>query len=532
MPPKIKAKGITSNETAKSAGTPAVKVERVRRDSLNWKGNLGQLVAYKMQAEYKTKYLTGNSKIRVAKQWAEELGIISEDPQGHRTKAYIANLCKKFRDAKLLSRKTGFGDITRVIIGIDGKETVEVVTALKQLNEICPHYEILESALGDMYEHSVQPQKIGLTENGLTGGLELSSCPGTDSRNLVDDDDEITDDDDNEQSDIPPSGQPPSARKRTPFSYEETESQESYTASTTLSPPGNTPSYTQSISSTYSQGTGQNSLLDIPFSRQALSPEGSPSSASIPYARQHGNRANQHVDIRPSTDSLFISSDDEPIGDLLDPFDSDKELSPKPKENSKKNGRIELVPNIKAKQAVKSGITSSMGKPNPRKRAAVTDPLVAEALDIKKARLRISELKYKVRSGEKTPEQYAHELELARIALERETKAMQTEEYRYKQLQLQSMMGNTPMDPSLLPHSQPGSHYSSTSPSPPVGATSSMVPPIESQPSFYHRQHHINSYNNGNHYGQFHDAPGMHSPPVTQQGSRNQYPFPNQSQLD
>ena len=139
--------------------------------SIKWSGHLSKMLAYKMKDEYKEKFLTGN-KIQVSKQWAVELGIRLKDEKGEKTKAHVHQLLKKYKDAKELQLKTGWGDTTKITI-VKGKEVETPWTERQQILDICPLYDIFDSFLGNAYKDPVNMKDVGVSETGLHGPLRI-----------------------------------------------------------------------------------------------------------------------------------------------------------------------------------------------------------------------------------------------------------------------------------------------------------------------------------------------------------------------
>ena len=152
--------------------------------SIKWTGQLSKLLAYKMRDKYKTKWLCG-TRIAVAKQWAIDLGLGDLDPKGFKTKAAVGILIKKYREALDLSNRTGFGDTTHTVNGIEVP-----LTALAQLKAICPHWEIFDSFMRSEFESNINQQAIGLTESGPQGSLELNTGGLRDEDTTADEDEE------------------------------------------------------------------------------------------------------------------------------------------------------------------------------------------------------------------------------------------------------------------------------------------------------------------------------------------------------
>lgn len=157
----------TVPHSRKNLNTPRGRAGEDDGCSIRWTGQLSKLLAYKMQDEYKSKWLSG-TKIAAAKQWAIDLGLEKSDPKGLKTKATVLILIKKYKEALDLSNRTGFGDTTHVVEGVEVP-----LTALAQLKAICPHWEILDSFMRSEFECNTQT--TDLTESGLPGDLKLQA---------------------------------------------------------------------------------------------------------------------------------------------------------------------------------------------------------------------------------------------------------------------------------------------------------------------------------------------------------------------
>ena len=157
--------------------------------SIKWTGHPSQMLAYKMKEEYKAKFLTGN-KIQVVRQWAIDIGIGPMDEKGERTKAQVHQLLKKYKNAKEMQMKTGFGDTTKITI-MKGKEVETIWTVKQQILDICPLYDILDSFLGDAYRDSISVKSVRASESELHQPLKINgkSYPSVPLATNVDDDD-------------------------------------------------------------------------------------------------------------------------------------------------------------------------------------------------------------------------------------------------------------------------------------------------------------------------------------------------------
>lgn len=145
--------------------------------SIKWTAHLGTLLAYKLKDEYNTKYVCG-TRIAVAKQWAIDLRIGHLDPKGAKTKAAVAVLLWKYREARALYNQTGSGDVEEVKI-VNGREVTVVKTLLEQCKELCPHWEILFGHLSSIDEEAAAAGGLGLTQRGLKGPLNCGTNNNT-----------------------------------------------------------------------------------------------------------------------------------------------------------------------------------------------------------------------------------------------------------------------------------------------------------------------------------------------------------------
>ena len=89
--------------------------------NIRWTLELHEKLAHAIAHDMK-KWKT-SSKIGVARQWADEIGVSSSDKKGDRTKAKAANMIRDWQDTYEWSMQTRNGDIER-----DGRK----VTLLEQ----------------------------------------------------------------------------------------------------------------------------------------------------------------------------------------------------------------------------------------------------------------------------------------------------------------------------------------------------------------------------------------------------------------
>ena len=294
---------------------------------------------------------------------------------GHLTKLQVGILIEKYRDALDLSNRTGFGDTTQVINGVEVP-----VTALAQLKAVCPHWEIFDTFMRSEFE-SINPRVMGLTEGSPQGTLKLSESVEVEAG----------------QEDL-------------------------------ISEIGETITLRRDHSL---------DVID-PILRYDEDPNPAKDtdneSNSTDYGTQESNFELTSISQRtPTRKDQLLSPQLSPIVELDDEWPlsgSDVEE----KENLPKSTKTLIQ-----KRDLLSAIQDVRDKGVKRRKTKLEQDIdiYNKALETRNKRLTVDELKYRARVGEKSKEQRQHELALMELEVKKEQYKKEMEELRWKQLKYQ-----------------------------------------------------------------------------------------------
>lgn len=358
--------------------------------SIKWSGHLSRMLALKVKAQYKSKYLLGN-KIQVAKQWAVDLGISHNDEKGDRTKAQVHQLLKKYKDAKDLQMKTGSGDTTRTTI-VNGKEVETIWTLKQQILEICPLYEILDSFLGDAYKDPVNTKDVGASELGFHGPLKINGKFYQQQNSQKEEDNWPID--------------PALANILDDASFDEASPDEAGL----------------DIQSTIRVQP----LIQVVRSPSPVAQPLTPAKTPQPRKRLFESSRKPAVVVEEEEKDMSFTDDEEKE-------DSDSEEE----EPSRKRGKVDIAMTIR-KEISGRAEKEAAGSKSRLTRAQQQQEQYANAVEICRKRMEIAELKYRARAGDKGKDQREHEIRLAEIQLKREKELMNIEKIKLEQLKLRA----------------------------------------------------------------------------------------------
>ncbi|KAF8415739.1 hypothetical protein EV426DRAFT_629121 [Tirmania nivea] len=362
------------------------------------------LLAYKLRDEYRTKWLCG-TRIKVAKQWAIDLGVSHLDPRGFKTKAAVAVMLKKYTQAKDIFLKIGSGDIMEPGI-VDGKPTEVPVSLTAQCKRICKHWDILWGALGNIKD-DIAASGVGLNEAGMKGRLVIGGKQGEEG--VANADDDITEDEDSPEID---------------------------SATTTRASSGlANPSLTASQGSTIDFSP---LFINSPNTQQ---PNDFSNTYTLESPRGSSTQVKQKADTRVSSPSplrglninVTDEKDPESGGDsTYDDLEPEPlAVKPTPAKRAAKNKRGDIAEVLFKDR--------SMGGVKKRKLSKIDEEMDLKMSILKalQKRLEIEELKYRSRAGQKSSELRAHEIQMAELEFKKQRAKVEVEANKMKQLEFQ-----------------------------------------------------------------------------------------------